>query len=50
MVPMKDKIRGANGGVIEVLGLADIPLELLFQDSHSMQHTTRWYLRSGLHA
>ena len=27
-VPMKDKIRGANGGDIEALGLADIPLEL----------------------
>ena len=28
MVPMKDKIRGANGSDIEVLDLADIPLEL----------------------
>ncbi|MEW8542500.1 MAG: hypothetical protein AB2693_03115, partial [Candidatus Thiodiazotropha sp.] len=25
---MRDKVRGANGGDIEVLGLADIPLEL----------------------
>ena len=25
---MKDKVRGANGGDIEVLGIADIPLEL----------------------
>ena len=25
---MRDKVRGANGGDIEVLGIADIPLEL----------------------
>ena len=39
MVPMKDKIRGANGDDIEVLDLADFPLELggvcFFPDSHS---------------
>ena len=28
LVPMKDKVRGANGGDIEVLGIADLPLEL----------------------
>ena len=28
LIPMRDKVRGANGGDIEVLGIADIPLEL----------------------
>ena len=27
-IPMRDKVRGANGRDIEVLGIADIPLEL----------------------
>ena len=28
LIPMRDKVRGANGGDIEVLGIADLPLEL----------------------
>ena len=28
LIPMRDKVQGANGGDIEMLGIADLPLEL----------------------
>ena len=51
---MRDKVRGANGRDIEVLGIADIPIGtwwgLLLHDCYSLQYTSRWHFGTRFHA